>query len=106
MSDIAIKFENISKQYRLGTIGIGTLSHDLKRWWTVNIRGKEDPYLKIGQVNDRSIKSTGDYVWALRDIDFEVKQGEVLGSIGKTVPENLAILRLLSLKSKKHTLQL
>ena len=51
MGDIAIKFENISKQYRLGTIGTGTLSHDLKRWWTVNIRGKEDPYVKIGQEN-------------------------------------------------------
>jgi lipopolysaccharide transport system ATP-binding protein len=51
MSDIAIKFENISKQYQLGNIGTGTLSHDLKRWWTVSIRGKEDPYLKIGQEN-------------------------------------------------------
>ena len=71
-TDIAIKFENISKQYRLGNIGTGTLSHDLKRWWTVNIRGKEDPYLKIGQVNDQATKADGEYVWALKDINLEV----------------------------------
>jgi len=47
----SIKIENLSKQYRLGVIGTGTLSHDLKRWWTTSIRGKEDPYLKIGETN-------------------------------------------------------
>ena len=55
MSDLAIKFENISKQYRLGQIGTGTLSHDLNRWWA-SILGKEDPYLKVGDINNSSQK--------------------------------------------------
>ena len=48
--DIILKAENISKQYRLGTVGTGTLSHDLNRWWHA-IRGKEDPYLKVGETD-------------------------------------------------------
>ncbi len=79
----AIEFNNISKIYRLGLVGTGTLSHDLKRWWTMNVRGKEDPYLTIGETNDRSSKGNSDYVWALRDIDFKVEQGDVVGIIGK-----------------------
>ena len=79
MNDTAIKFENISKQYRLGTIGTGTISHDLNRWWITNILRKEDPYIKIGQINDRESKSISNYVWALKDIDFEVKKGEIFG---------------------------
>ncbi|UBB89226.1 ATP-binding cassette domain-containing protein [Candidatus Kaistella beijingensis] len=99
---LALKAENISKQYRLGQVGTGTLSHDLNRLWA-QIRGKEDPYLRIGETNDRTSKGESEYVWSLRDINFEVEQGDAVGIIGRNGAGKSTLLKLLSKVTKPTT---
>ena len=88
-----ISVENLSKTYHLGQIGTGTFSNDLKVWWA-KARSKPNPLLKIGQADHGN--RDGEELCALKDINFKVEQGQVLGIIGRNGAGKSTLLKILS----------
>jgi lipopolysaccharide transport system ATP-binding protein len=93
MNNTVISVEHLTKVYRLGQIGTGTLSHDLNVWWA-KMRGRPNPLLRVGDVDHGNRE--GEELWALRDVNFTVEQGEVLGIIGRNGAGKSTLLKILS----------
>jgi lipopolysaccharide transport system ATP-binding protein len=91
-----IEVKNLSKAYQLGSIGTGTLSRDIERFLVTKVLRKEDPFLTIGETNDRTTKGQSDIVWSLKDVSFDIHEGDAVGIVGKNGAGKSTMLKLLS----------